>query len=167
MTELACAPSDAPLLEAVLAPVLEPVPWAVRLGYAGLLPFIALAVGMRFFPPEVQEFCVFALAAYAATIASFLGAIHWGLAMRNAQTVKTMNVTPFAWGVVPSLVAWFALLCSPVVALSALGVLLWVCYAVDRVCYPKFQLQQWLPMRLRLTTVASMSCFYVAVAWVF
>ena len=138
---------------------------AVRLGYAGLVPFVALALGLRFLPFEAREFCVFAMAAYAATIASFLGAIHWGLAMRQTPTVlinQSADVAPFVWGVVPSLVAWFALLSSPAIALLILGVLLWVCYAVDRSVYPKFSLQTWLPMRLRLTVVASVSCFYVA-----
>ena len=142
-----------------LEQVRGPAPWATWLGYAGLLPFIALALSLRFLPAELGQYCIFALIAYAATITSFLGAIHWGLAMRDTQT---KNAALFAWGVIPSLVAWLALLSSPAVALCVLGVLLWVCYAVDRVTYPKFQLQNWLPMRLRLTVVASMSCFYVA-----
>lgn len=149
MTKLAPEPVHLP----------EPAPWAARLGYAGLVPFVALVFGLRFLPTEVREFCVFALMAYAATITSFLGAIHWGLAMRGTRTT---NAAPFAWGVTPSLVAWFALLSSPAIALYVLGVLLWVCYAVDRSTYPKFQLQGWLPMRLRLTAVASVSCFYTA-----
>lgn len=137
----------------------KPAPWAARLGYAGLVPFFALALSLRFLPVGTRDIAVFALMAYAATITSFLGAIHWGLAMRATQST---SVAPFAWGVIPSLVAWLALLSSPAVALCVLGALLWVCYAVDRITYPKFQLQNWLPMRLRLTVVASMSCFYVA-----
>lgn len=149
MTELAAEPVHAP----------EPAPWAARLGYAGLVPFVVLALSLRFLPVQTRDFAVYALMAYAATITSFLGAIHWGLAMRG---IPSMRSAPFAWGVIPSLVAWLALLSSPVVALCVLGVLLWVCYAVDRITYPKFQLQNWLPMRLRLTVVASVSCFYVA-----
>ena len=157
-----------------LAPVqpatatLRPAPWATWLGYAGLVPFVALALSLRFLPAELRDFSVFALTAYAATITSFLGAIHWGLAMRDAQSTNAAgsDYALFAWGVVPSLAAWVALLLAifsgPVVALCVLGVLLWVCYAVDRTNYPKFQLQNWLPMRLNLTVVASASCFYAA-----
>ncbi len=136
-----------------------PAPWATWLGYAGLIPFVALALSPHVLPAGARELSVIALMAYAATITSFLGAIHWGLAMRDAPT---KNSVLFMWGVLPSLVAWMALLSSPEVALCVLGVLLWVCYAVDSTTYPKFQLQSWLPMRLRLTVVASLSCFYAA-----
>lgn len=40
--------------------------------------------------------------------------------------------------------------------------LLWACYAVDRVIYPRFQAQAWLPMRLKLTLIASASCAFGA-----
>ncbi len=35
---------------------------------------------------------------------------------------------------------------------------LWACFAVDRVLHPRYELLAWLPMRLRLTLVASASC---------
>ena len=170
---------------------LKPSAWATWLGYAGLIPFVAFALGVQFLSADLRDYCVFALTAYAATITSFLGAIHWGLAMRDTQSTSFLgaihwglamrdtqstsslssdtassNAALYAWGVVPSLAAWVALLLAifsgPVVALCVLGVLLWVCYVVDRSIYPKFQLQNWLPMRLNLTLVASMSCFYAA-----
>ena len=152
---------------------LKPSAWATWLGYAGLIPFVAFALGVQFLSADLRDYCVFALTAYAATITSFLGAIHWGLAMRDTQSTSSLssdtansNAALYAWGVVPSLAAWVALLLAifsgPVVALCVLGVLLWVCYVVDRSIYPKFQLQNWLPMRLNLTLVASMSCFYAA-----
>lgn len=154
------------------AAALKPISWATWLGYAGLIPFVSLALGLRFLPAELHQYSVFALTAYAATITSFLGAIHWGLAMRDAQSTSAAasSAALFAWGVVPSLVAWIAILLAVFsgtasgqgAALRVLGVLLWVCYAIDRTIYPKFQLQNWLPMRLRLTLVASVSCFYAA-----
>ncbi len=147
---------------------LRPSTWATWLGYAGLIPFFALALSLRFLPAELGHYILYALTSYAATITSFLGAIYWGLAMRNGQItdIKGFDTALFGWGVAPSLVAWVALLLAifsgPAVALCVLGVLLWVCYAVDRSIYPKFQLLYWLPMRLRLTLVASASCFYAA-----
>jgi Protein of unknown function (DUF3429) len=67
-------------------------------------------------------------------------------------------VPSLVWGVVPSLLAWLALLLAPTLGLSLIAALLWACFAVDRVLYPRYRLQAWLPMRLRLTVVASISC---------
>jgi hypothetical protein len=84
-----------------------------------------------------------------------LGAIHWGLAMREGPAPSAPSLL---WGVVPSLLAWLALLLAPVPGLLLITALLWACYAVDRVLYPRCQLQAWLPLRWRLTVVASISC---------
>ena len=92
-----------------------------------------------------------ALLAYGTTIASFLGAIHWGLAMREPGTPQP---GPFVWGVFPSLVAWVALLLPLSQGLVTLALLLGVCLAVDWRSYPAYGLMQWLPMRLHLTLVA-------------
>ncbi len=102
---------------------------------------------------------VFALLAYGASILSFLGAIHWGLAMRERTALPAAL---FAWGIVPSLVAWVALLWGASVGLWLLVAGLWSCWAVDRSVYPRFGLQGWLAMRLVLTTVASVSCVVAA-----
>lgn len=132
-----------------------PSPWAKRMGYGGLVPFVLLALGIWVVDPADRAFCASALLGYGAVIVSFLGAIHWGLAMRDAccQTPALLG-----WGVVPSLVAWMALLTSPALGLLLIAGLLWACFAVDRVIYPRFQAQGWLPMRLGLTLVASASC---------
>ena len=97
------------------------------------------------------------------TIASFLGAIHWGLAMREglAQPVPSL-----LWGVVPSLLGWAALLLGHAPGLLLMAAVLWACFAVDRLLYPLYRLQAWLPMRLRLTLAASVSCLAGAAALV-
>ena len=46
----------------------------------------------------------------------------------------------------------------PWAGLVVLGLLLAGCYAVDRQLYVQYHLQGWLPLRLRLTLVASLSC---------
>ncbi len=45
---------------------------------------------------------------YGASILSFLGAPHWGLAMANhgAASLPLANIVRYAWGVTPSLLAW-------------------------------------------------------------
>lgn len=105
--------------------------------------------------PNVRAVSSGTLIGYGVTIASFLGAIHWGLVMRDAP-----NPSPalLGWGVVPGLIAWMAPLPSPVPALFALTGLLWACFAVDRAVYPKYEIQGWLPLRWNLTLVASVSC---------
>jgi hypothetical protein len=100
-----------------------------------------------------------ALVGYAATIASFLGAIHWGLAMRGSRAGTT---GPLVWGVLPSLLAWVALLMPPIPALVLLALLLLACYGVDRRLYAQQRVPQWLGLRLTLTMVASASCVAAA-----
>ena len=110
-------------------------------------------------PGTQQAQALFALLAYGATILSFLGAIHWGLALHDpAEPPRWMLV----WGVVPSLLAWGALLWGTPGGLWLLAVGLWACYAVDRKVYPRFGAQGWLGMRLALTTVASLCCLAAA-----
>jgi hypothetical protein len=122
---------------------------ATGLGYAGLLPFVALAAAAWLVPAAYRTQAAFALLAYGAAIASFLGAIHWGLAMRGPLTPPG----PLVWGVFPSLVAWVALLLPLSQGLFTLALLLGICLAVDWRSYPAYGLEQWLSMRLHLTVV--------------
>lgn len=129
-----------------------PLPRLVaRLGYAGLLPFVALAAAAWLAPVVYRAQAAFGLLAYGASIASFMGAIHWGLAMRGPQALQP---GPFVWGVFPSLVAWLALLLPLPQGLLTLALLLGICLAVDWRSYPAYGLSGWLTMRLHLTTVA-------------
>ncbi len=100
-----------------------------------------------------------ALAAYAAVIVSFLGGIHWGLALRQPPQQHTGLL---AWGVVPSLLGWPALLLPPAAGLALLGAILLLCYAVDRKVYTAQGAATWLGLRLQLTTVACLSCWVAA-----
>ena len=128
---------------------------ARRLGYGGLLPFVAGALLVWLVRQDVHAFVTFALAAYAAVIVSFLGAIHWGLAMRHSQPPTPLLV----WGVVPSMVAWLAVLMQPSGGLVILGAMLVACYMVDRRLYPAQGVAHWLVLRFRLSAVAGLSCF--------
>ena len=124
------------------------------LGYAGLIPFVVLAaMALTLNAPE-QAWATFALRAYAVTIVSFLGAIHWGLAMRQSPASPLL----WWWGVAPSLVGWVSLLLVPAAASLVLAATLWLCFVVDRRVYPAFGLRAWLRMRLVLTAVASAAC---------
>ncbi len=128
---------------------------ALRLGYAGLAPFVLGALLVWLVHPEAHAYATLGLAAYAALIVSFLGGIHWGLAMRQ----DTPPVPVLLWGVVPSLLAWPALLMPAYAGLVVLGALLLACYAVDRRLYPGLGAAGWLTLRFRLSAVAALSCF--------
>lgn len=132
---------------------------ARRLGLAGLAPFVggALLVWLGL-PQEQHAFVTLALSGYAALILSFLGGIHWGLAMR----LSAPPALPLVWGVMPSLLAWPALLMPPFAGLVLHGLLLVACYLVDRRLYPAQGVAHWLTLRFRLSAVAALSCFLAA-----
>jgi len=139
----------------------KPSAFIYALGLAGLIPFVGLTA-LTWMPELVsQSFSGRGLTSYAAVILSFLGAIYWGLAMAGTPTDSAANRYWF-WGVSPSVLGWLAQLLPLVWALITLSVLLWVCFLVDRVHYSKYELLAWIPMRLLLTTVASLSCVVAA-----
>ena len=139
----------------------SPSAGAQALGYGGLIPFAGLALAVWFLAPADQSRAAAALLAYSASILSFLGAIHWGLTMRQAASQSTALLV---WGVVPSLMAWLALLLPLSQGLLLVAAMLWVCFAVDRGVYTGLGLRAWLPMRLLLTAVASACCVAAALA---
>ncbi|MEY8879437.1 MAG: DUF3429 domain-containing protein [Leptothrix sp. (in: b-proteobacteria)] len=139
-------------------PSAVPSDYALRLGYAGLIPFVLGALLAHLVRDEVYNYVALGMAAYAAVIVSFLGGIHWGLGMRqSAEPDRT-----YAWGVVPSLVAWIAAVMPAYAGLVIQGLMLIVCYLVDRRRYPAHGVGAWLTLRFRLTVVASLSCLLAA-----
>ncbi|MDH0863242.1 DUF3429 domain-containing protein [Mitsuaria sp. GD03876] len=133
-------------------------PVAVRLGYAGLIPFVLGAALVWLVREDAHPYVTDGLSRYAAVVISFLGAIHWGLGFR--QTVP--SPAPFIWGVVPALLAWIASTMPAYAGLVIEGVLLIVCYVVDRRAYPALGASAWLTLRFRLSAVAALSCFIAA-----
>jgi hypothetical protein len=136
------------------AQIKEPNPTAKLLGYAGLIPFLALSAFQLIFPSSPhQEIVTLSLIAYGATIASFLGAIHWGFAMQQSAPNRKLLL----WGVIPSLLGWISLVLGSTNGLLLLVATLWLCFVVDYKIYPKFELAPWLSMRFILTAVACIS----------
>lgn len=99
---------------------------ATLLGYAGLIPFAgtALIVWLSWPSPAARD-ALFALQAYGAVILSFLGGARWGLAMAghgyasDTETRRELRMGLTA-AVLPSVIAWLALLMPPLQALSVL-----------------------------------------------
>ena len=137
------------------APTLSPHPVALRLGYLALLPFVLGAVLVWGVRADAHAYVARALAAYAAVVVAFLGGIHWGLAFRQPQPATRL----FTWGIVPALAAWVAVLMPPYAGLVIFGLMIVVCYLVDRKVYPAQGVGHWLTLRFRLSAVASLSCF--------
>ena len=128
---------------------------ALRLSYAGLVPFVLGALLVWLVRADVHPYAALALSAYAAVILSFLGGIHWGLAWGLPPPPPRVLV----WGVVPSLVAWPAAVMPPDAGLVLQGLMLLVCYAVDRQLYPPLGAAAWLTLRFRMSGVAALACF--------
>lgn len=130
-------------------------PRAKRLGYAGLAPFLLGAILVWAVDAKAQSYVALGMSAYAGVIVSFLGAIHWGLGMRQTHPAPKL----FTWGIVPALVAWVAVVMPPDAGLIVHGVMLIVCYAVDRKVYPAEGVAAWLKLRFRLSALAALCCF--------
>ena len=124
------------------------------LGYGGLIPFLALAPA-SLLDHHHGALWSDALVAYGAIILSFIGALHWGLAMTLPELTERQRSAWFAWSVVPALIAWPAVLFSPIVAAPLLVIGFIAHYLQDRRLAGQATLPDWyLPLRLRLSSVA-------------
>jgi len=132
-----------------------PPPQARRIAYAGALPFVAGAAFTWLVRPDALPFVTAALSAYAAVIVALLGGIHWGFAMRQSDPPGSLPL----WGAACAVLASVAVLMPAYAALVVHGVMLIVCYLVDRRVYPVQGAAAWLTLRFRLTAVAALSCF--------
>lgn len=126
-----------------------------RLGYAGLIPFVTLALLMWIVTPEAHPLVAIALTSYAAVICAFLGGIHWGIGLRHNAPSRKLHMV---WGVVPSLVAWVGVMMPAYAGLPLLAVLLVACYLVDRKTWAEAGLRDWMTLRFRLTVVSTLAC---------
>jgi hypothetical protein len=96
----------------------QPFTIAVLLSAAGLIPFLLGAI-VILFDPLASPVAIQVLISYGAVILSFIGAVHWGFALRDvAHPVGGLPLTPavlgyerqlLSFGVVPALIGWIAL----------------------------------------------------------
>lgn len=130
---------------------------ANRLGYAGLIPFVVLAPASLLDAHHGITWSD-ALFAYGAVILSFVCALHWGFAMALPGLDDARRVRTMLWSVVPSLMAWPALLLVPMEAAVLLVTGFVLHYVQDRRLARHAELPAWyLPLRLQLTVVACLS----------
>ncbi len=139
---------------------------AAWLGAAGLIPFAAGAAALWILPPEHLARAADVLVGYAVVILSFMGAVHWGLAM--AAGPNRAGARWFVLGVVPALAGWCALMLAPVVALGLLGLAFIGVYGLDRAAIRAGLAPAWY-RRLRDPLTAGVVALLVvggAAAWV-
>ena len=135
----------------------QPPKLAFALGLAGLVPFVSGALGLWVTPEAWRERVLEELLSYAAITLAFLGAIHWGLAMRAEENSDKAPVQ-LGLSVIPPLLGWFALalpndLGLPVILLAFAALYFADLWAVDHGVAPV-----WYPALrkpLSLTAVAS------------
>lgn len=87
------------------------------LGIAGLIPF-AVGLGLAWWGPMVwQVAAIYSFVYYSAVILSFLGGAHWGAAIQKPREDSRRRLV---LAMVPSLVAWPALMMNTVTGLWVL-----------------------------------------------
>ena len=119
------------------------------LGWAGLVPFGLAALGTHSGIDAAVQHGFWGGATYGAVILSFLGAVHWGLAMQDER-----NPYWYVWAITPALLGFASLLLFDVemriVALIPLFLLAW---SVDRQAAKYGLIPNWY-MRLRSNLTA-------------
>ena len=119
------------------------------LGGFGVVPFLGLAASLPFLKNEPKLMIAHALVAYGATILSFLGGVHWGLAIAGTGVDASRNLTArLVLSVLPPLAGWVSLLLSAshglVMLSAAIAMMLWVDVRAARIgeappWYPKLR----------------------------
>ncbi|ASJ70699.1 DUF3429 domain-containing protein [Granulosicoccus antarcticus] len=135
---------------------------ALILGLGGLLPFFttALIVCLVQFTqlPAMfsSDFLVHALGAYGAVILSFLGGVRWGKLLDDEARLEQW--APLTLSILPSLIAWLALLLETRSTLLLLTAGFALQYAQDRAAARRHELPDWFArLRLMLTSGAMAS----------
>lgn len=130
------------------------------LGYGGLLPFVGcLAIMLLAEDRSWHDQAALQLLNYAALIASFLGAVHWGAAVNVGEGHQCARL---AWGVTPALLAWTLLSLPAHIAFAGFATLFAVILLVDCYLLPlldndyrRLRLQLSLPVIATLLTAAT------------
>ena len=132
---------------------------ALVLGWGGVIPFVGSALIFAVGEPMAKIYALSLGTIYGGLIVCFIGAVHWGRALREHHPWLMI------WSVIPALmmvpVLWIAPPFRPPLLIMAL-IILW---AVDLMATRKGLLPQWyMLLRHGLTTVASLSLLTLILA---
>ena len=136
------------------------------LGFAGLIPFVALSLGCWLVHPAWLPALVSAQLAYGVAILSFLGGLHWGAAILCTELSSQRTRLALAWGVTPSLIGVGAAQLLIGVGFALMTAAFAILYLVDKRLYAWYQMPEWLlALRFKLTcvVVVALSLTFVAV----
>jgi hypothetical protein len=109
------------------------LPHIKKLGYGGLLPFVALLGGLLLLGDEHpwHPFAQQLITLYTALIITFVGALNWGIALSSEHYSHGQRKTLLTYSVLPSLLVW-CLLLMPAQMFFLVSALLYVaCYGID------------------------------------
>ena len=143
------------------------------LGYAGLIPFILLSALVQFAQSPWDFWAANSLLLYGASIASFVGALHWGRLLgpefKTAPPNFWREKGAWIWGVIPSLCAWIAIHLPFSLGYFVIAATLLVALLVDRQQFrhlisDEAYLADFLKMRATLTLVATASLVLAGIA---
>jgi hypothetical protein len=127
------------------------------------IPFIGLsmAVSARMF--DNNAMVIHALLSYSTIIISFLGGVHWGIAITNYTHDKRTANLLIAESVLPSILAWGVLLHAPLhIQLLVLTILFTFVWAIDSVLVGRKIIPVWFfEIRCIITPIVVVS-LYVA-----
>jgi hypothetical protein len=138
-------------------------PSAAWLGAFGLVPFVALAASLPFVSGDLKPDVAYALLAYGAIILSFLGGVHWGLAIGSTAVAAALRVRLMG-SVIPSLVAWVAMLVPLRSGLFMLAAAIALMLVVDIRATRAGEAPAWYP-RLRIPLSCAVAASLVVGAW--
>ena len=142
-------------------PVPRPAAW---LGAFGLIPFLAGAVAPWVLSVDQAGQAMVALAGYGAVILSFMGGVHWGLAIAETPAPAAGGRLQLGLSVVPALVAWIGLLVPAATALVVLIIAFALLLAGDLIAVGRHLAPAWYPrLRVPLTLVV-VACLLTAAA---
>tara|TARA_Y100000991_G_C21972387_1_gene350159 strand:- start:1983 stop:2432 length:450 start_codon:yes stop_codon:yes gene_type:complete len=124
----------------------------MRLGYLGLIPFVFGAV-TALLSQELVSLAFQAFILYSLAILSFMGGVHWGLALITG----TRQSTRLLISVVPVVAAWISLIALPApLTLAVLGGGFIAQWFIDRPILAELPIPSWyLEMRPRLAYVVA------------
>lgn len=124
----------------------------MRLGYLGLIPFVFGAV-TALLSQELVSLAFQAFILYSLAILSFMGGVHWGLALITG----TRQSTRLLISVVPVVAAWICLIALPApLTLAVLGGGFIAQWLIDRPILAELPIPSWyLEMRPRLAYVVA------------
>ncbi len=142
------------------ASVLRRTVWL--LGFSGLVPFIGLAIAFLVMEPGARPMLAQAMMLYAVCIISFLGGIHWGIALVFHELPVVYVVTSLVWSVLPALMAWPLSLMPLSQALPWAAVALMFILAVDLRLNKHYPIPLWFSSLRSILSVVACVCLLFA-----